>query len=166
MWLFFAFVAVPIIEVALFIQLGGAIGVWATLGIVILTAALGTMLVREQGRQALMNLRSSFSDLNDPSEPLAHGAMILFAGALLLTPGFFTDAVGFALLVPRFRTAAFNYIRKRIQVQSFSMGASGGASRSAPEDVIETEYHAVDDDDDLPPQSKSPTHRQSGWTKH
>ena len=166
MWLFFAFFAVPIIEIALFIQLGGAIGVWATLGIVILTAALGTMLVREQGRQALINLRSSFSDLDDPSEPLAHGAMILFAGALLLTPGFFTDAIGFALLVPAFRTAAFNYIRKRIQVQSFSMGANAKPNRGQPEDVIETEYHEVDHGDEMPSHPKSPTHRPSGWTKH
>ena len=64
MWLFFIFIAVPIIEIALFIQLGGAIGVWATLGIVVLTALIGTYLVREQGRQALGNLRTSFSELN------------------------------------------------------------------------------------------------------
>ena len=166
MWLFVAFVAVPIIEIALFIQLGGAIGVWATLGIVILTAAIGTMLVREQGRQALSNLRSSFSELNDPSEPLAHGAMILFAGALLLTPGFFTDAVGFALLVPALRTTAFNYIRKRIQVQSFQMGAQTRSAHNPSDDIIETEYHEVHDAEDLPPHPKSPTHRPSGWTKH
>ena len=167
MWLFFAFVAVPIIEIALFIQLGGAIGVWATLGIVILTAAIGTILVREQGRQAMMNLRSSFSELNDPSEPLAHGAMILLAGALLLTPGFFTDAVGFALLVPAFRKAAFNYIRRRVQVQSFQMGGQQTHSRyEAREDIIETEYHEVNEGDEMPPHPKSPTHQPSGWTKH
>jgi len=166
MWLFIAFVAVPIIEIALFIQLGGAIGVWATLGIVILTAALGTMLVREQGRQAMANLRTSFSDLNDPSEPLAHGAMILLAGALLLTPGFFTDAVGFALLIPALRTAAFTYIRNRINVQGFQMGGQPRRPNRANDDVIETEYHEVTDADDLPPHPKSPTHPSSGWTKH
>ena len=166
MWLFFAFVAVPVIEIALFIQLGGAIGVWATLGIVILTAALGTILVREQGRQAMMNLRSSFSELNDPSEPLAHGAMILLAGALLLTPGFFTDAVGFALLVPAFRKAAFNYIRSRVTVQNFQMGAQSRTQYSAKDDVIDTEFHEIKDGDDIPPHPKPPTHPTSGWTKH
>ena len=166
MWLFFAFVAVPIIEIALFIQLGGAIGVWATLGIVILTAALGTFLVREQGRQALNNLRNSFSELNDPSEPLAHGAMILLAGALLLTPGFFTDAVGFALLVPGLRKAAFNYIRARVKVQSFQMGAQTSARNPSRDDIIDTEYHEVNESDDMPPHPKSPTHQPSGWTKH
>lgn len=155
MWLFVAFVAVPIIEIALFIQLGGAIGVWATLGIVILTAAIGTMLVREQGRQALSNLRSSFSELNDPSEPLAHGAMILFAGALLLTPGFFTDAVGFALLFPPFRAAAFKYAKSRIKVQQFSMGSRPQHPQGPADRVIDGDFEVVDPKDDKP----------SGWTR-
>ena len=166
MWLFFAFVAVPIIEIALFIQLGGAIGLLPTLAIVILTAALGTYMVRSQGRLALANLRNSFETLNDPSEPLAHGAMILFAGALLLTPGFFTDAVGFALLIPAFRTLAFNFLKARIKVQSLHMGAQAGYTRPARDDIIDTEYHEVHDDENLPPHPKSPTHQPSGWTKH
>ena len=122
MFLFLAFLMVPVIEIALFIQVGGAIGMWPTLGIVVLTAFLGTWLVRTQGRMAMSQLRSSFSDLNDPTEPLAHGAMILVAGALLLTPGFFTDAVGFALLMPPVRVAVFRYIRARVTVAQFQMG--------------------------------------------
>jgi UPF0716 protein FxsA len=81
MWLFLAFLAVPMIEIALFIQVGGLIGLWPTLAIVVLTAVIGTWLLRMQGAVALSNLRRSFSDLDDPSEPLAHGAMILFSGA-------------------------------------------------------------------------------------
>ena len=97
MWLLIAFIAVPMIEIALFIQVGGAIGLGWTLAIVLITAILGTWLVRTQGAMALGQLRSAFSELQDPTEALVHGAMILFAGALLLTPGFFTDAVGFFL---------------------------------------------------------------------
>ncbi|MEO1285405.1 MAG: FxsA family protein, partial [Pseudomonadota bacterium] len=82
MWLFLTFLAVPLIEIALFIQVGGFIGLWPTLGIVVLTAVLGTWLVRSQGAMALGQLRGSFSRLDDPTEPLAHGAMILVAGAL------------------------------------------------------------------------------------
>jgi UPF0716 protein FxsA len=100
MWLLIAFIAVPLIEIALFIQVGGALGMWPTLAIVVITAVLGTWLVRSQGAATMGSLRNSFSDMRDPTEPLVHGAMILFSGALLLTPGFFTDAVGFALLVP------------------------------------------------------------------
>ena len=70
MWLFALFVAVPLIEIALFIQIGGFIGLWPTLLIVVLTAILGTFLVKSQGRQAIIALQSSFSSLQDPSEPL------------------------------------------------------------------------------------------------
>ena len=115
MWLLIAFIAVPLIEITLFIQVGGAIGLGWTLAVVVLTAVLGTWLVRSQGALALGQLRSSFNDLRDPTEPLVHGAMILFSGALLLTPGFFTDAVGFAFLIPRFRQAAYIAIRDRVK---------------------------------------------------
>ena len=131
MWLFIAFLAVPLIEIALFLQIGGLIGFWPTIGTVILTAILGTWLVRSQGIMALTNVRRSFSELDDPTEPLAHGAMILFSGALLLTPGFFTDAIGFALLIPGVRTALFRYLRTKIKVQSFAMG-SGMGEQSKP----------------------------------
>lgn len=165
MWLFLAFLAVPLIEIALFIQVGGAIGLWPTLGIVVLTAVLGTLLVRTQGALAMNNLRNSFSRLEDPSEPLAHGAMILVSGALLLTPGFFTDAVGFALLMPPVRRAVFNYLRSRVKVQRFEMGAGPEMHRSHPthsandDSVIDGDYTEV-----TPP--KQPTHNPSGWTKH
>ncbi|MBE1286038.1 MAG: FxsA family protein [Rhodobacteraceae bacterium] len=122
MYLFLAFLLVPLIEIALFIQVGGLIGLWATLGIVVLTAVLGTWLVRTQGRMAMGQLRNSFEQLRDPAEPLAHGAMILFSGALLLTPGFFTDAVGFALLMPPVRIAVYKYLRARVNVTQFQMG--------------------------------------------
>lgn len=147
MYLFLAFLLVPIIEIALFIQVGGLIGLWPTLGIVVLTAVLGTALVRTQGRMALGQLQQSFAKLDDPTEPLAHGAMILLSGALLLTPGFFTDAMGFALLVPAIRVAVFRYIRSRVTVAHFQMG--GGAQfRSAGDpfggdDVIDGEFTEV-----------------------
>lgn len=162
MWLFLAFLAVPLIEIALFIQVGGLIGLWPTLGIVVLTAILGTFLVRTQGALAMNNLRSSFSRLEDPSEPLAHGAMILVSGALLLTPGFFTDAVGFALLMPPVRSALFAYLRKRVNVQRFEMGSDGPRHAPHPhpgDDIIDVDYTEV-------PPERRPTHSSSGWTRH
>lgn len=164
MWLFVAFLLVPLIEIGLFIQIGGLIGLWPTLGIVVLTAILGTFLVRSQGIMALNNLRGSFSRLEDPSEPLAHGAMILLAGALLLTPGFFTDAVGFALLMPPVRLALISYMRKHIKVQRFEMGPQPDPfdpnQRPRPRDtVIDGDFRDVTE-------TKKPTHQGSGWTKH
>lgn len=141
MWLFALFVAVPLIEIALFIQIGGMIGLWPTLLIVVLTAILGTTLVRSQGLGALRNLQNSFSELGDPTEPLAHGAMILFSGALLLTPGFFTDAVGFALLVPGVRSALFRNLKSRIEVQQFSYGGPSEARNS----TIDGDYEEVEE---------------------
>jgi UPF0716 protein FxsA len=172
MWLLLAFIAVPLIEIGLFIKVGGWLTLWPTLGIVLATGIIGTYLVRQQGLKVLSELRNSMSQMRDPLSPLAHGAMILFAGALLLTPGFFTDAVGLALMIPNLRVAAFKFLRKRVNVTTtFSMGgaANGPADRrdpradqspsAQPGDVIDGEFTEVD-------ASKRPTHRPSGWTKH
>ena len=162
MWLFALFLAVPLIEIALFIQVGGAIGLFPTLAIVVLTAILGSWLVRSQGAREMANLRSSFSELRDPSEPLANGAMILFSGALLLTPGFFTDVVGFALLLPPVRAAVYKWARSRVSVSQFQMAPDGSQSQQSrqPEDtVIDGEFEDLGD-------RKSPTHEPSGWTRH
>ncbi len=159
MWLLIAFIAVPMIEIALFIQVGGAIGLGWTLAIVLVTAVFGTWLVRNQGALALGQLRSSFSELQDPTEPLVHGAMILFAGALLLTPGFFTDAVGFSLLVPGVRQAAYKYLRARVNIQSFGTPGNPQRPHDPAGDVIDADYHEIPDAEN---QNKGP----SGWTKH
>ena len=174
MWLFVAFIAVPIIEIALFIQVGGLIGLWPTLGIVILTAIIGTSMMRAQGRMALGNLRKSFERLDDPSEPLAHGAMILLAGALLLTPGFFTDAVGFSLLLPPVRAAVLAYAKKRVTVARFQMGPLPGAGfpgadsfgQQTQQRPSDASYEVIDGEFTELPQGKSPNHPGSGWTKH
>ena len=169
MYLFLAFLMVPLIEIGLFIQVGGAIGLWPTLAIVVLTAVLGTSLVRSQGRLALGQMRNSFQTLSDPAEPLAHGAMILFAGALLLTPGFFTDAFGFALLMPPVRIAVYRYISKRVTVAQFQMGSgtmhgSGMSGRgeqstqpSGPGDIIDGDFEEV--------RPRKPNQKPSGWVE-
>lgn len=159
MWLFGAFLLIPLLEIALFITVGGAIGLWPTLLIVVLTALLGTVLVRSQGALAMQQLRGSFERLSDPTEPLAHGAMILFAGALLLTPGFFTDAVGFSLLIPGVRSALFKAIKARVVVQQFDMGGQAQPAHPDPaDDVIDGDFEEI--------APKRPTHRNSGWTQH
>ncbi len=157
MWLLVAFIAVPMIEIALFIQVGGYIGVLSTLLIVLITAIVGSYLVRNQGLRELGNLQRSFSEMRDPTEPLANGAMILFAGALLLTPGFFTDIVGLSLLVPSVRRAAFVWMRSKVKVKSFSMGEH---PQPKPDDrVVDADFKDVTPD-------KQPTHGNSGWTRH
>ena len=103
MWIILALVVVPIVEIALFIRVGGWLGVWPTIAIVIATAVAGGMLLRQQGLRTIAALQQQLARGADPSPLLLEGAMLLVGGVLLLTPGFFTDAVGLALLVPQIR---------------------------------------------------------------
>ncbi len=160
MYILAAFIAVPLIEIALFIQVGGWIGLWPTLAVVVVTAIAGTAMVRSQGFRVLRQLQTSLDEMHDPTEPLVHGAMILFSGALLLTPGFFTDAVGFALLVPGVRVALFGAIRKRVNVQSFARGRPR-PDRPARDQVIDADYAEVNPDDVPPRRTDTP----SNWTR-
>lgn len=159
MWLLVAFIAIPMIEIALFIQVGGYIGLGWTLLIVLMTAVAGSYLVRHQGLREISNLQSSFSELRDPTEPLANGAMILVAGALLLTPGFFTDVVGMSLLIPGVRRAAYLWARSRVTVASFSMGQTPQGQRQPKASVIDGEFEEVTT-------TKKATHKPSQWTQH
>lgn len=161
MWLLLAFVAVPMVEIALFIQVGGWLGTWPTLAIVLGTAMLGTILVRSQGSRAMADLRGSFQRLQDPLTPLAHGAMILVSAALLLTPGFFTDAVGFALLIPMVRVWVLQAILKRVHVQRFEMGPESGASSPGRPDIIDGDFEEITN-----PGPKPGEQGASDWTRH
>lgn len=157
MWLLAAFIGIPLIEIGLFIQVGGAIGLWPTLLIVVITAILGTAMVRSQGLAALANIQTSIDRLDNPAEPLAHGAMILVSGALLLTPGFFTDAIGFALLVPGVRERVFAQVKHRVAIRA----AQGRGRPPRPaDDIVDAEFEEVDPDS-IPPRR---TDRPSGWT--
>tara|TARA_R110002096_G_scaffold52222_21_gene136280 strand:+ start:265 stop:765 length:501 start_codon:yes stop_codon:yes gene_type:complete len=166
MWLLIAFIAVPLIEIGLFIQVGGWLTLWPTLAIVLGTGILGTWLVRQQGLRVLEELRGSLRDMRDPLSPLAHGAMILFAGALLLTPGFFTDAVGFLLMIPAVRRFVIAHVASRVSVTGF---ATSHSTRPGPaqDGVIDADYIDVTDDatgeSDLRPGSAK---KPSGWTEH
>lgn len=154
MWLFVLFVAIPMLEIALFIQVGGFLGLWPTLGIVLLTAFVGTILVRSQGLAAISEIQSKISQVRDPTEALANGAMILAAGLLLLTPGFFTDAVGLSFLLPPVRKLVFDWAKTRIKIQT-QYPPDRGFDRS--EETIEGDFQEID------PETKTPG--TSKWTR-
>jgi UPF0716 protein FxsA len=111
--LFMLFVGIPIAEIALFIYVGGRIGLLSTLVVIVLTAIVGSALVARQGAEAIAQVQTAFFQARFPSKELAHGAMIVVAGAFLVTPGFLTDALGFLLLVPPVREAARLAVAKR-----------------------------------------------------
>lgn len=176
--LLIAFILIPLIEVALFVLVGGWIGLWPTIGLVILSAVIGMTLIRSQGRRAMAELQQSFQTLSDPTRPLAHGAIILFAGALLLTPGFFTDAIGLLLLIPGVRDALLRLAGRHVTVASAGFGFDGAKQPrhgwpGRPDDVIDGDYVVQDDPytsrDDIelpdPKPRDSRTHRPSGWTR-
>ncbi|MEL6767334.1 MAG: FxsA family protein [Pseudomonadota bacterium] len=166
MLLFLALLLVPLIEIGLFIEVGGFIGLWPTIGIVILTAVIGTALLRAQGVATLRELQARLARGDDPGRTLAHGALILVAGAVLLTPGFFTDAVGFLLLIPPVREVAISWLAKRMLVAGSVHMASGAHwqgragpgmdPRTAPRPgspkgaTIDGDFEPVGDADDTP----------------
>ena len=162
MWLFIALVLVPIIEIALFIEVGGWLGLWPTLAIVVLTALIGAALLRRQGLAVLRDLEARVRAAEDPRGPILHGILILVAGIVLLTPGFFTDTVGFLLLVPAVRSGLIEHLGKRIVVAG--MAARGARTADEPAEardvVIETDYEDVTDS----PAGRS-RGRPSGWTR-
>lgn len=161
MLLFLILVAVPIIEIALFIQVGGAIGLWPTLLIVIATAFTGTILLRSQGGATLQRLQGSLQTGTNPMDPIAHGAMILVSGVLLLTPGFFTDAFGLSLLLPPVRAFLIKWGSSRIKMSSTIIHTSdmhGQPQRPKDDDVMEGDFTVVEEDPNQEPGN-------SGWTK-
>lgn len=110
LFLFVAFVVVPIVEIALLIALANAFGFWPAFALVVATAFLGSWLVSLQGRATYDQVRTQLNSGQIPGSAMAHGGMILIAGAFLLTPGLLTDAVGFLLLIPAVR----EMIRKKL----------------------------------------------------
>ena len=154
MWLFLLFILIPLLEIWLFILLGGFIGVYPTLFVILLTAILGTFLVKTQGINVLKEIQSKFNELENHTEPIVHGAMILFAGALLLTPGFFTDTVGFLLLLPKVRRAAFFWLKNRLTFVKNSSFETSRGDKYNYSDIEVTDYKEVE------PEEKSP------WTNN
>lgn len=140
--------AVPLIEIALFVTVGGAIGLGPTLLIVALTAILGAAMLRRQGAGALGALQAAMDRGEDPAGPLAEGALLLLGAVLLLTPGFFTDALGFFLLAPAGRRALIGGLGPLIAARMVRMQAGRPRSphdpRPAPDDApIDAEYRDV-----------------------
>lgn len=112
----FALLVIPLLEIAAFVVIGGQIGVFPTLALVVVTAIIGSILLRVQGFGLLSRIQTEMDAGRVPARELVHGVMLLVAGILLLTPGFVTDAAGFLLFVPPVRDAVWRFVRSRIRV--------------------------------------------------
>lgn len=129
-WLFLAFIVLPVLEIYLITQVAGQIGWAAAIVSVIAVSAAGAWLVRREGLGVINRVRTSLQQSRMPTNDLADGAMIFFASALMLTPGFLTDAVGLALLIPPIRALirppVIAFFRRRVDLRVAD--ATGGAT--------------------------------------
>lgn len=130
------FTITPLVELMLLIELGKRIGLLTTLGIVILTGVIGSLLARSQGLRVLRQIRLDLSAGILPGDALLHGLMILIAGAFLLTPGLLTDTAGFLLLIPPVRSLVGEYVkrwlRKKIAQGQFAVYTDIGDDDNGP----------------------------------
>ena len=97
--IFLLFIFIPLIEIAIFISIGSNIGILNTVAIILITALVGIFLVRRQGMSLLFNAQKNMSQGIMPAEEIKGGIFLLISGLLLITPGFFTDCIGFAMFL-------------------------------------------------------------------
>lgn len=116
MWIILAILAIPLIEIALFVTLGAALGLWVTLAWVVATGVLGVIVLKGVAMLGIDQMATGIrEELRDPLSPLAHRFLVGIAGLFLLLPGFFTDALGLLLLIPPFRRVLIAFIGKRMK---------------------------------------------------
>ncbi len=128
-YLFVAFIVLPVLEIFLITRVAGGIGWLPTIVLVISISLAGAFLVRREGLGVIERVRSSLRSVRLPTNDLADGAMIFFASALMLTPGFLTDAIGLALLIPPIRAVlrppVIAFFQKRLEVRASGFGQQG-----------------------------------------
>jgi len=150
---FILFLVIPIIEIFFLIKVGEVIGAWPTIGLVVLTAVIGAGLLRQQGLSTLARFQQNLSTGKIPAQEMVEGILLAVGGALLMTPGFVTDTMGFLCLLPFSRKFIAKNIIKR-STMKFTAGMSGGFTsgmggfHNQPQDndVFEGEYTEIEED--------------------
>lgn len=140
--LFIFFLVVPFVEIYLLLQIGGFIGVFPTVLLVVFTAVLGAFLLRQQGFSTWQRFQDGLAKGQIPAVEMIEGPILLVGGALLLTPGFFTDVLGFACLIPAVRRKIAMYIVENHLIQA---GTPFQQNSSVDGSVIEGEYKKEDE---------------------
>lgn len=137
--LLFAFVVTPLIEIAVLIQVGGWLGLWPTLGLIILTAIIGTWMLRQQGFAVLARAQQQLAAGSVPLGEVFEGFCLVIAGALLLTPGFVTDIIGGSLLMPPVRAWLYRTLGGRFRRAAMPPQHPGGAGP-----VVDGDFETVE----------------------
>ncbi|HEY8569813.1 FxsA family protein [Microbulbifer sp.] len=134
------FIVLPILEMWLLITVGEKIGALPTIGLVLLTAVVGVALLRRQGISTLMRAQEKMRAGEVPAREMAEGIFLAVGGALLLTPGFITDALGFICLIPGLRQLVLGKLLSRIVVVHPGYGPGAGRQEQGGGNVIEGDY--------------------------
>ncbi len=137
---FLFFLIVPFVEIYLLLQIGGIVGVLPTVFLVVFTAVLGAWLLRQQGFATWQRFQASLAQGAIPAYEMIEGPILLVGGALLLTPGFFTDAMGFACLIPFTRRKFAKYVIENQLINAQQAGSPFQKPQAKKENVIEGEF--------------------------
>ncbi len=135
--LFLIVLIIPFAEIYLLLQVGGIIGAFPTIFLVVFTAVLGAWLLRQQGFATFQRFQESLAQGVIPAYEMVEGPIILVGGALLLTPGFITDIIGFACLIPQLRRKIAQYVIENYLVNA---GADFQQAKAAENSVLEGEF--------------------------
>jgi UPF0716 protein FxsA len=141
-----AFIVVPLAEIAVLIQVGGWIGLWPTLALIVLTAVIGTAMLRHQGLSVLLRAQRQLEEGTIPIVEVFEGFCLVIAGALLLTPGFITDTVGALLLIPPVRAALYRQLRHHFAGQMVGEPQPPPGDRPPPGPTIEVPFEEIEPD--------------------
>ncbi|WP_432697984.1 FxsA family protein [Marinobacterium sp. YM272] len=138
-FLFILFVVIPIIEITILIQVGQAIGAWYTVGLVLLSAFIGVNMLRYQSLATLGRAQERLNRQEMPGQEMVEGIVLAVGGALLITPGFVTDVIGFSCLIPASRKAFVKLLMSRFTliVASQATHREGGFQRPGPGDAAQ-----------------------------
>ena len=145
--MFLIFLMVPFLEIYLLLKMGGLIGVFPTVLLVVFTAVLGAWMLRQQGFETWQRFQQGMAKGKVPAMEMLEGPVLLVGGAFLLTPGFFTDITGFICLIPYTRKKLVTYLIERQLVVMADGGPfqRQGQAQSKDENVIEGEYKKGDE---------------------
>jgi UPF0716 protein FxsA len=152
--LFLAFIVVPIVELAVIMSVQRVVGLGWTLLALLAMSLLGAALVKREGLKAWRRFRTALEETRLPAEEVTDGALVLLGGALMLTPGFLTDAVGLLLVIPFSRTGINRLVRSRVRA-GFGLGParSRRATGSGSPGVVDVEVISVERDE---PEGRGP----------
>jgi UPF0716 protein FxsA len=147
--MFLIFLMVPFLEIYFLLKMGGLIGVFPTVLLVVFTAVLGAWMLRQQGFETWQRFQQGMAKGKVPAMEMLEGPVLLVGGAFLLTPGFFTDITGFICLIPYTRKKLVTYLIER-QLVVMAGGGRGpfqrqGQTQSKDENIIEGEYKKGDE---------------------